>query len=421
MPVKSILNSQAIDALLLEAEASLTQEFQRIEQNCHQNTQKVLEAFKACGLDDSHFYSVTGYAHNDMGREATDAIFANVFGADSACVRLQFVSGTHAIAAALRGCLAPGKKLISLTGAPYDTLEPVIGKRERSAQSLTRWGVSYDEIDYFNDDRTETIRPFTDSEAQRIAHADVALIQRSRGYSLRPSLSVSEIQSMIHAAKSINPNLLVIVDNCYGEFIETLEPTAVGADLIAGSLIKNPGGGIVPTGGYIAGRQDLVESAAESLTAPGLGTDGGYTFDATRVILQGLYLAPMIVREAQKGMRLFAAVFENLGYDITPSTKSPQNDIIQAIQLENEVNILAFCKALQAASPVGSKLTPIPAVTPGYESPVVMAGGTFIFGSTIELSADAPIREPYTVFVQGGLNYSHTRYTLSKVIEAINE
>lgn len=404
--------------IIQQAEAELKDHFAQLDELCHANTKKVLQAFHRAGLDEHHFSSVSGYGHDDQGRQATDAIFAQVFGAQAGCVRLQFVSGTHAIYAGLRGALAPNKKLLCLTGSVYDTLEPVIGIRDAGPQSLTTWGVQYDSIDPFtgNGFDFEKIK----AESEKIKATDVAFIQRSKGYSTRPTLSIDQIQQLITFAKQTNPNLVVVVDNCYGEFTHTTEPTDYGADLICGSLIKNPGGGIVPTGGYVCGKAQWVESAAESLTAPGIGVEGGYTFEQTRTLLQGLYFAPMVVKEALKSMRLFASVFETLGYNVLPTVGQPQTDIIQTIELGNEEKVLQFAKAIQQASPVSSRLTPIPAVTPGYADSVVMAGGTFIFGSTIELSCDAPMREPYVVFLQGGLNYSHSRFVLEQFLDSLN-
>ena len=403
---------------IINAETMLEAEFKRLDNLCHQNTAKVIEAFQNAGLDEAHFYSVTGYGHNDLGREATDKIFAHVLDAEAACVRLQFVSGTHAIYAALRGILSPQQTLTSLTGAPYDTLEPVIGKRNASVQSLTTWGIGYQEIDCFSQ-FDFTTHQWAPEAVKVVQNTDVAFIQRSRGYGARPSLSIRQIEALISSVKAIQPHIKIMVDNCYGELTDISEPPAIGADIIAGSLIKNLGGGIVPTGGYIAGKKALVEAAAESMTAPGIGTEGGYTFDNTRLILQGLYFAPMIVKEALKSMRLFATVFESIGINTQPKPNEPQYDIIQTLEMGNAEKVLDFCHILQSASPVGSKLKPIPDATPGYADEVVMAGGTFVFGSTIELSADAPLREPYQVFLQGGVNYSHSRFVLHKMLEKL--
>lgn len=408
----------SIEQRIESAETRLQPYWASLEARSHCNFERVLEGFLRCGLSEEHFSSVTGYGHNDLGREVTDAIFAHALQAEAALVRLQMVSGTHAIAVALQGCLESGKgALISVTGKPYDTLEEVIGIRGNDRRSLIRQGIAYREIDPF--DEGELRLCFHPSEQEALSLSTVAFIQRSRGYSLRPSLAMQETEALIRAIRQVNPELLVVVDNCYGEFVETMEPPAVGADLVAGSLIKNPGGGIVPTGGYVAGKKEWVDAAASVLTAPGIGSKGGYTFDSTRLILQGLYLAPAVVKEALKGMSLVAALFQEMGYEVTPKAFEAQSDIIQRINLEDPDKLLAFCKALQSVSPVGSRLTPIPAVTPGYADPVVMAGGTFIFGSTIELSADAPMRPPYALFLQGGLTFSHTRYALKQILKAL--
>lgn len=410
-----------IESLIQGAETTLAPYWLQLEARCHQNFERVLDGFLKHQLSETHFASVTGYGHHDTGREVTDAIFAHAFQAEAALVRLQLVSGTHAIAVALKGCLTPGKDtLVSLTGKPYDTLEEVIGLRGESPVSLKAQGIGYEELELFENGGLRLT--FTPHEVQRIARAKAAFIQRSRGYdSHRPSLGIEDIRRLIEAVRQIQPNLVVIVDNCYGEFVETCEPTTVGADLIAGSLIKNPGGGIVLTGGYVAGRKALVNAAADVLTAPGIGSKGGYTFDSTRLLLQGLYFSPTVVKEALKGMSLVAHVFGELGYSTNPARGQPQADIIQVIHLEDANKVLGFCKALQSISPVDSHLTPMPAVTPGYADPVVMAGGTFIFGSTIELSADAPMRPPYSVFLQGGLTYSHVRYALKKILAQLQQ
>ncbi|MCA9841825.1 MAG: methionine gamma-lyase family protein [Cyanobacteria bacterium HKST-UBA03] len=413
-----------VEQRIAAAEMSLHAYWQQIEARCHASTARVLEAFVAHGLDEHHFASVTGYAHHDAGRQVTDAIYASVFGAEAALVRLQFVSGTHAIVCGLRGLLAPGQQIVSITGPPYDTLQTALGINHRasskqSPMALTRQGFGYQQIDCFEGQHLRG--DFTAAEQAVIAESHVAFIQRSRGYALRPSLGVGDIRRLITAVKAVNPDINVLVDNCYGEFMEPLEPCSLGpasADLIAGSLIKNPGGGWVTTGGYVAGRAQWVERAAEALTAPGLGMEGGSTFNQTRTLLQGLYVAPTTVKEALKSMSLMATVFDGLGYPVYPKPAGPFHDIIQVIELGSPEAVLAFCKTLQQCSPVGSRLTPLPAVTPGYDDEVVMAGGTFIFGSTIELSADAPMRPPYAVYIQGGLVYSHARHVVGKLLAA---
>lgn len=404
---------------LRQAEAILAETVWPSLEAIQQHTfERVLQAFVNNRVGEEHFYSVTGYGHDDMGRDVTDRVFADALQAEAALVRVQMVSGTHALSVGMNGCLRHGDLMLSLTGRPYDTLEEVIGLREDNPQSLRSKGVLYQEISVLGE--AETLRlHFTPSEVLLIQQARMAYIQRSRGYSLRQALRVDEIGRIIEAVKAINPDLIVMVDNCYGEFTEMNEPTAVGADLIAGSLIKNPGGGIVPVGGYVAGRADLVESCAAVLTCPGVGREGGYTFDLTRLILQGLFMAPGIVKEALKGMTLAAYLFEASGYSVTPHWQSPRSDIIQVIHLQQPENLIRFCQVLQKVSPVSSAVTPIPAQIPGYEDDVVMAGGTFIEGSTLELSADGPLRPPYTVFFQGGLNYTHTRYAVKNILETI--
>jgi cystathionine beta-lyase family protein involved in aluminum resistance len=407
--------SLTLKETIRQAEAMLSvTTWLQLEEIQHMAFERVIEAFTKNKVGEYHFHSVTGYGHDDLGREVTDKVFADAFQAEAALVRVQMVSGTHAIAVALNGCLRAGEMLLSLTGRPYDTLEEVIGLRGESRQSLRAKGVHYQEISFLKEGVFDPHLNWR--EEALIKKAKVAYIQRSRGYSLRPSLSVDEIAQMVAMMKAINPHIVVLVDNCYGEFTEPMEPTAVGADLMAGSLIKNPGGGMVPAGGYIAGKTQWVESAADALTCPGVGSEGGYTFNQTRLLLQGLFMAPGIVKEALKGMTLAAHLFENYGYPVLPHWSSVRSDIIQVIHLQSAENLVNFCRVLQKVSPVDSALTPEPCQVPGYGVDVVMAGGTFVEGSTIELSADGPLRPPYTVFLQGGLTYAHTRYALKKIL-----
>ena len=398
--------------LLKQAEQILSPIFSDIDAKVKQNLQKVIEAFRHHRVGVHHFSSVSGYGHDDLGRETLDQVFATVMGAESAIVRVQLVSGTHAIACALYGVLRPGDELLAVAGAPYDTLEEVIGLRGKSQGSLTEFNISYREL-------ALTAQGEIDWDGLKTAikpHTRMALIQRSCGYSWRQSLSIPEIERTIQIIKAQNPHTVCFVDNCYGEFIEILEPTAVGADLIAGSLIKNPGGTIVTAGGYLAGKAEWVEAAACRLTAPGIGSEGGATFDQNRLLFQGLFLAPQMVAEAVKGSHLLAYVFDQLGYPVNPAPLVPRRDVIQAIKLGSPEKLLAFCKALQSVSPIGSYLDPVPAAMPGYASQVVMAGGTFIDGSTSELSADGPLREPYTVFCQGGTHWTHTAIALELIL-----
>ena len=398
--------------LLKQAEQILSPIFSDIDAKVKQNLQKVIEAFRHHRVGVHHFSSVSGYGHDDLGRETLDQVFATVMGAESAIVRVQLVSGTHAIACALYGVLRPGDELLAVAGAPYDTLEEVIGLRGKSQGSLTEFNISYREL-------ALTVQGEIDWDGLKTAikpHTRMALIQRSCGYSWRQSLSIPEIERIIQIIKAQNPHTVCFVDNCYGEFIEILEPTAIGADLMAGSLIKNPGGTIVTAGGYLAGKAEWVEAAACRLTAPGIGSEGGATFDQNRLLFQGLFLAPQMVAEAVKGSHLLAYVFDQLGYPVNPAPLVPRRDVIQAIKLGSPEKLLAFCKALQSVSPIGSYLDPIPAAMPGYASQVVMAGGTFIDGSTSELSADGPLREPYTVFCQGGTHWTHTAIALELIL-----
>ncbi|MBD1923834.1 methionine gamma-lyase family protein [Microcoleus sp. FACHB-831] len=400
---------------LLAAEAALLPIFSKIDAQVKQNLKKVLEAFRSHRVGAHHFAGVSGYGHDDMGRDTLDRVFAEVMDAEAAAVRVQFVSGTHAIACALFGVLRPGDEMLAVVGSPYDTLEEVIGLRGQGQGSLKEFGVSYRELDL-------TTEGNIDWQALGKAVKDntrLVLIQRSCGYSWRPSLSIADIEKIVHLVKQQNPNTICFVDNCYGEFIEDREPPAVGADLIAGSLIKNPGGTIVTGGGYVAGRADLVEAAACRLTAPGIGSAGGATFDQNRLLFQGLFLAPQMVGEAVKGTHLTAYVFDKLGYAVNPLPLAPRRDVIQAIKLGSPKKLIAFCRAIQEHSPIGSYLEPVPDEMPGYESKVVMAGGTFIEGSTSEFSADGPLREPYIVFCQGGTHWTHVAIALESAIEAV--
>lgn len=398
-----------------EAEGALASVFGEIDGQVRDNLRRVLAAFRDRRVGVQHFAGVSGYGHDDLGRDLLDEIFAQVMGAEKALVRVQLVSGTHAIACALYGVLRPGDELLAVVGHPYDTLEEVIGQRGEGQGSLSEWGISYRELDLTPDGGVDW-----DCLAGAIGpHTKMVLIQRSCGYAWRQSLSIAEIARIVAMVKAQNPETVCFVDNCYGEFIETQEPTAVGADLIAGSLIKNPGGTIVTGGGYLAGRADLVEMAACRLTAPGIGSSGGATFDQNRLLYQGLFLAPQMVGEAKKCNHLLAYVMDRLGYPVKPAPFAPRRDVIQAVKLGDPKKLIAFCRALQTHSPIGSYLDPVPAPMPGYESDLVMAGGSFIDGSTSELSADGPLREPYVVFCQGGTHWTHMAIALEAIIPAI--
>ena len=379
--------------------------------------QRVLAAFSAERVGPQHFASVTGYGHGDQGREVVDRVFARVLGAEAAAVRLQFVSGTHAIAAALFGVLRPGDHLLSITGRPYDTLEEVIGLRGAGQGSLTEFGVHYDELQLLPDGDVD-LQALDQALAEPVR---MVLIQRSCGYSWRPSLTIDQIAALCSRIHARQPDCVCFVDNCYGELVEDREPTHVGADLMAGSLIKNLGGTVAPTGGYVAGRADLVEQACCRLTAPGIGSEGGTGFDLQRLVLQGLFLAPQMVAEALIGADLVAAVFQRLGFAVNPAPGGQRSDVIQAVRLGSPDALKLVCRAFQSCSPVGSYLDPVPAAMPGYASDLVMAGGTFIDGSTSELSADAPLRDPFNLFVQGGTHRTHVRLALSRALDVLNE
>ena len=385
-----------------EAEARCAESFARIEHTARCNGEKVLKAFTDCRVGEMHLKGTTGYGYGDDGRDKLDAVFAKVLGAQDALVRHNFVNGTHAISTALFGVLRPGDVLLSLTGKPYDTLNDVIFAEKGG--SLAEFGIKYDQIDLLPDGRVNfgQIR-------ERARGCKVAYIQRSRGYSLRPSITVSEIGELIDAVKSVNPSAVVMVDNCYGELVERIEPCDVGADLIIGSLIKNLGGGIAPTGGYIAGRKDLIELCSYRLTTVGTGKEVGCSLDMNRSLFMGLFYAPETVKNAVKTATFASASFEKLGFEAFPHYGEYRTDIITAIKLGSREALIAFCEGIQSGSPVDSFVTPEPWDMPGYDSQVIMAAGAFTMGASIELSADAPLREPFAVWLQGGLTYDTGR------------
>ena len=401
--------------LLSEAEKALIPIFSKIDAQVKQNLKKVLTAYRDRRVGVQHFSSVSGYGHDDLGRETLDKVFAQVMQAEAAAVRVQFVSGTHAIACALYGVLRPGDEMLAVAGAPYDTLEEVIGLRGHNQGSLKDFKIGYRQLELTEQGTIDWTKLSTAvSDRTRLV-----LIQRSCGYSWRQSLSIEDIKRIVTSVKQQNPNTVCFVDNCYGEFICDLEPTAVGVDLMAGSLIKNPGGTIVTAGGYIAGKAELVEMAACRLTSPGIGSSSGATFEQNRLMFQGLFLAPQMVGEAIKGSHLISYVFDKLGYSVNPLPFEPRRDIIQAVQLGSAEKLIAFCKAIQQNSPIDSYVEPVPGQMPGYASQLVMAGGTFIDGSTSEFSADGPLREPYIAFCQGGTHWTHIAIALEAAIEQL--
>ncbi len=404
------------NSIVQNAEIKVRKYFDLVDEIKEYNQEKVLRAFQDNKIGLEHFATVSGYGHDDMGREALDKVFAQVFKAEKAVVRNHFVSGTHTLACCLFGNLRHGEKLVSVAGSPYDTMEEVIGTRGDKRASLIGHGVSYDEIPLINDGMDvdfEAIKNKIDKSVNMV------LIQRSRGYSLRKSLNIETIKRIVEIVKTNNPNCICFVDNCYGEFVEKLEPLEVGADLIAGSLIKNVGGGIVEAGGYIAGKEEYVDQAAYRLTAPGIGSEGGAMLNQLRLIFQGLFMAPSIVSEAVKGAILASQVFEDMGYISTPKPHEIRTDLIQTIKFGAPEPLIEFCKTLQSFSPIESYLTPIPDEVPGYDNKLIMAGGSFIEGSTIELSADGPVRPPYAVYMQGGLNYAHVKIALKGIVEKL--
>ena len=396
---------ESIEQLAAGCEARLAGRFAEIDRVARANTRRVLEAFQEFRVSEPCFAGTTGYGYDDLGRETLDKVWARVFGAESALVRVNFVNGTHAIASALFAAVRPGDTLLSVMGAPYDTLRTAIGISGSAHGSLRDYGVAYAQVDTLDGgpDLDAIVR------AAREIRPAAALVQRSRGYDSRRALTVPEIGEIIRVIKSASPETAVVVDNCYGEFTDTAEPTMVGADLIAGSLIKNPGGGLAPSGGYIAGRADLVESAAGRLTVPGIGGECGATFGLNRQLYQGLFLAPHTTAQALKPAALCAAMLEALGYETFPASGEFRSDIIQTVVLRKGENLLKFCRGIQSGSPVDSFVTPEAWQMPGYEDQVVMAAGAFIQGSSIELSCDGPMREPYLAFLQGGLTYEAGR------------
>ncbi len=393
--------SERVRALGRQAQQDLREQFDRIDAIAEENSIRVLEAFQDHRVAEGYFAGTTGYGYDDLGRDKLDEIYAQLFGTEAALVRIQFVNGTHAIACALYGALKTGDVLVSAVGAPYDTLLGVIGAAGNGHGSLKDYGVEYRQVELKDN------KPDLEGMAQAAADLRVkaVLIQRSKGYSTRASLSVAEIGEMCRVIRAANPNAAILVDNCYGEFVETLEPTHVGADLVVGSLIKNPGGGLAPTGGYIAGRRDLVEGAAQRLTVPGIGGECGSTLGNNRLLYQGLFLAPHTVAQAVKTAVFAARVMELLGYETEPHSSAVRHDIIQMIHTREPEALKRFCKGIQFGAPVDSYVTPEPWDMPGYDCPVIMAAGAFIQGASIELSADAPMRPPYTVYLQGGLTF----------------
>ena len=393
-------------------------QFKNIDSVAEYNQQKVLSAFINNSISESHFAASTGYGYNDRGRDTLEQVFAECVGAESALIRHNFVSGTHTLTVALFGLLRPGDTMLCLTGRPYDTLIGVLGIDGESDGSLKDYNINYEQVDLKADGTPdmEAIEQALKSKKYKMAY-----IQRSRGYTLRPSLSVSKIKEMAALVKKISPDTIVMVDNCYGEFVEKMEPTEVGCDIMAGSLIKNPGGGIASTGGYIAGKKELVEKCSFRLTAPGVGAEVGASLGHTRELYMGLFAAPHVVGEALKTAVFAAALFKGFGYNVSPEVNDTRADIIQSIELKNPESLIDFCRGIQSGSPIDSFAAPEPSEMPGYDCDIIMAAGAFTLGSSIELSADAPLREPFAVWLQGGLNFHSAKVGVMLAAERMLE
>lgn len=399
-----------------DVEASLKERFEAIDEVAEYNQLKVIKAMQEARVSDIHFAGTTGYGYNDMGRDTLEEVYARAFHGEDALVRPQLISGTHALTVALSGNLRPGDEILSPVGKPYDTLEEVIGIRD-SVGSLKEFGITYRQVELLEngDFDFENIRKAINERTKLVE------IQRSKGYATRPTLSVKRIGELIAFVKSIKPDVICMVDNCYGEFVERTEPTDVGADMIVGSLIKNPGGGLAPIGGYIVGRKDCIERAAYRLTAPGLGKEVGASLGVSQSLYQGLFLAPAVVAGALKGAIFAANLYEKLGFSVVPNGTESRHDIIQAITFGTPEGVIKFCEGIQAAAPVDSFVTPEPWAMPGYDSDVIMAAGAFVQGSSIELSADGPIKPPYAVYFQGGLTWYHAKLGILMSLQKLSE
>lgn len=403
--------------IINEAEKEIEGEFEKLDDIMAYNQYKVLTAFQQNRISDTHFAWNTGYGYDDAGRDALERVYADVFKAEAALVRPIIVNGTHALTLTLTGILRPGDELIYCTGAPYDTLEEVIGIRGEGKGTMKEFGITYKQVELTPDGNI-------DLAALKEAISDktrMVTVQRATGYGWRKAITVDEIEEWASFVHDINPDIICMVDNCYGEFLDVKEPTEVGADILAGSLIKNPGGGLALTGGYIAGRRDLIDSISYRMTSPGIGGECGLMFGQTRTMFQGFFMAPKVVNGAVKGAALCAKVFEKLGYNVCPKAEDKRSDIIEAIQLGSPEAVVAFCEGIQAAAPIDAFVKPIPWAMPGYENEVVMAAGAFVQGSSIELSADAPIRPPYNVYFQGGLTYEHSKFGVIKALQTLFE
>ncbi|WP_374717604.1 aminotransferase class I/II-fold pyridoxal phosphate-dependent enzyme [Neobacillus sp.] len=414
---QQLKNGEKIQPIVSEVEKQIAAVHQEIERRIESNQFRVLQSFQKHRVSDSHFIPSTGYGYDDIGRDTLEKVYADVFGGEAGLVRPQIISGTHAISIALFGVLRPGDELLYITGKPYDTLEEIVGIRGSGVGSLKEFGISYNSVSLTEEGKIDwgmvakMIKPNT----------KMIGIQRSKGYDVRPSFSVAEIGEMIQFVKEIKPDVVVFVDNCYGEFVEELEPCHVGADLMAGSLIKNPGGGLAKTGGYIVGKKKWVDACSYRMTSPGIGAEAGASLYSLQEMYQGFFLAPHVVGQALKGAIFTAAMLEKLGMNSTPKWDDKRTDLIQAVQFEDREKMVSFCQAIQFASPINSYVTPHPSYMPGYEDDVIMAAGTFIQGASIELTADGPLRQPYAAYVQGGLTYAHVKIAVCLAIDHLVE
>ncbi|AZU61653.1 aminotransferase class I/II-fold pyridoxal phosphate-dependent enzyme [Neobacillus mesonae] len=414
---QQLKNGEKLQPIVKEVEQQIAEIHKKIDERIETNQFRVLQSFQKHKVSDTHFIPSTGYGYDDIGRDTLELVYADVFGGEAGLVRPQIISGTHAISTALFGVLRPGDELLYITGKPYDTLEEIVGIRGNGVGSLREFGISYDSVSL-----TEEGGIDWEQVAKQIKpNTKMIGIQRSKGYATRPSFKVKEIEEMIKFVKEIKQDVVVFVDNCYGEFVEGQEPCHVGADLMAGSLIKNPGGGIVKTGGYIVGKKRWVEACSYRLTSPGIGAEAGASLYSLQEMYQGFFLAPHVVGQALKGAVFTAAMLEKLGMNSSPKWDADRTDLIQSVQFDDRDKMVAFCQAIQFASPINSYVTPYPSYMPGYEDDVIMAAGTFIQGASIELTADGPIRPPYVAYVQGGLTYAHVKMAVCLAINHLLE
>jgi cystathionine beta-lyase family protein involved in aluminum resistance len=412
---QQLKNGEKLRPIVEQVENQIAKTHKEIDAKIEMNQFRVLKSFQKHRVSDSHFIPTTGYGYDDIGRDTLEKVYADVFGGEAGLVRPQIISGTHAISIALFGVLRPGDELLYITGKPYDTLEEIVGIRGNGVGSLKEFGITYDSASLTADGKID----YQEVAAKIKPNTKMIGIQRSKGYATRPSFTISDIQEMISFVKEIKNDVVVFVDNCYGEFVEDMEPCHVGADLMAGSLIKNPGGGIAKTGGYIVGKQKWVEACSYRMTSPGIGAEAGASLYSLQEMYQGFFLAPHVVGQALKGAIFTAAMLEKLGMNSSPRWDAKRTDLIQSVQFDDREKMIAFCQAIQFASPINSYVTPHPSYMPGYEDDVIMAAGTFIQGASIELTADGPIRPPYVAYVQGGLTYAHVKIAVCIALDRL--